>query len=237
MNLILVTNEDFVEPGRVALRGRRLDHVRHVHRASAGEVLRVGLLGGRIGSGLIETISGEELVMQLTLDREPPPPLPLNLVLAMPRPKVFNRVIAAVASLGIKRLWLINAWRVEKSYWKSPRLSEENIRRQLVAGLEQGCDTILPEIHVRRFFREFAEKDLDTIAHGTTRIVAHPGGRHLQPSGGAVTAVIGPEGGFIDGEIALLRDHGFETVSLGERILRVETTVPFLAGRIIAPLS
>jgi 16S rRNA (uracil1498-N3)-methyltransferase len=39
----------------------------------------------------------------------------------------------------------------------------------------------------------------------------------------AVVVVIGPEGGFDDGEIALLRANGFQPITLGPRVLRAET--------------
>jgi RsmE family RNA methyltransferase len=48
----------------------------------------------------------------------------------------------------------------------------------------------------------------------------------------AVTLVIGPEGGFIPFEIELLEKNGFQAVTLGPRILRVENAIPALAGRL-----
>ena len=44
-----------------------------------------------------------------------------------------------------------------------------------------------------------------------------------------VSVAIGPEGGFADEEIALAVAAGWQTVSLGPRILRVETAALFLA--------
>jgi 16S rRNA (uracil1498-N3)-methyltransferase len=173
--------------------------------------------------------------MDVALNRDPPAALPLTLILALPRPKVLNRVIAGAASLGIKRMVLINAWRVEKSYWSSPRLSDDNLRAQAILGLEQARDTVLPSIETRRLFRPFVENELLTLARGTRALVAHPHASLACPRDvrEPVTLVIGPEGGFIDAEIASLERIGFTPVTIGERIVRVETAVPFLAARLL----
>jgi RsmE family RNA methyltransferase len=234
VNLILLFDDDFISPSRARLTGRRLRHVTGVHRAAVGEELVAGLADGRIGRGTITRIDGDALEMEVAFDRDPPARLPLTLILALPRPKVLNRVIAGAASLGIKRIILINAWRVEKSYWSSPRLSADNLRAQSILGLEQSRDTVLPTIDTRRLFRPFVEDELPSLARGTRALVAHPNAREACPRDvrEPVTLVIGPEGGFIDAEIASLERAGFTPVSLGERILRVETAVPFLAARI-----
>ena len=234
MNLILLFDDDFISDSHVRLTGRRLQHVRDVHRAAAGESLTVGIANGRIGRATITHLGGDALEMDVVLDRDPPSPLPLTLILALPRPKVLNRVIASAASLGIKRIVLINAWRVEKSYWSSPRLTPENLRAQSILGLEQARDTVLPSIEIRRLFRPFVEDELPSIARGTRALVAHPHAQEECPRAvrEPVTLVIGPEGGFIDAEIASLERIDFTPVSIGERILRVETAVPFLVARL-----
>jgi len=206
-----------------------------VHRTSEGDELVAGVAGGKLGLARVTSMSDDAVELDVTLDRDPPPPLELTLVLALPRPKVLNRVVAAATSMGIKRMFLINAWRVEKSYWKSPRLSDENLRAQAIAGLEQSRDTILPSIELRRFFRRFVEDELPSLARGTRALVAHPGAREACPRDvrEPVTLVIGPEGGFIAEEIASLERAGFAAVSLGARILRVETAVAFGAGLLV----
>lgn len=229
MNLILLFDDDFIAEGRVRLTGRRLEHVTNVHRAAMGDELVVGVAGGRIGRGLI-THLGDALEMEVALDREPPPPLPLTLILAVPRPKVLNRVIAGAASLGVKRIVLVNAWRVEKSYWKSPRMSDDNLRQQSVLGLEQARDTILPVIEQRRLFRPFVEEE----SFEGLKLVAHPIAARECPRAVKehVTLAIGPEGGFIAAEVESLQRAGFEPVSMGERILRVETAVAVAISRL-----
>jgi RsmE family RNA methyltransferase len=238
MNLVLLFEDDFVAEGLARLSGRRLEHVAGVHRAAAGDELVVGVAGGRIGRGRVLRIDDAALELKVSLDRDPPPPLDVTLVLALPRPKVLNRTIASATSMGIKRIELINAWRVEKSYWSSPRLGAENLRTQSILGLEQARDTILPSISIHRFFRRFVEEELPEIARGTRALAAHPGARVACPRGvrEAVTLAIGPEGGFIEEEVASLERAGFEAVSMGERILRVETAVVWAVSRLRAGL-
>ena len=232
MNLILLFHDDFIDDRVVRLSGRRRDHILAVHRAGAGDVLAVGLVNGKVGRG--EVLNADPLEMTVTLDGDPPPPLEITLVLALPRPKVMNRVIAAVASLGVKRVFLVNAWRVEKSYWKSPRLAPENLAAQSILGLEQARDTIVPSVELRRLFRPFVEDELPAIAKETTALVAHPYAEEECPRevNGPVTLVLGPEGGFIEQEIGSLQRAGFRPVTLGPRVLRVETAVAALAGRL-----
>jgi 16S rRNA (uracil1498-N3)-methyltransferase len=234
MNLILLMSDDFTSETTVRLRGRRLEHIREVHRAAVGDDLVVGRLGGRIGRGRVTRLSEEEVELDVTLHRDSPPPLPLTLVVALPRPKVLARVLAAVASMGVKRIFLINSWRVEKSYWTTPRLDPLDIRENLLLGLEQSCDTMLPQVETRRFFRRFVEEELDGIASRSSRLVAHPPATVACPRDVAdpVTLAIGPEGGFIDEEIDSLVRCGFTPIHLGSRILRVETVIPYLIGRI-----
>ncbi|HVT05362.1 MAG TPA: 16S rRNA (uracil(1498)-N(3))-methyltransferase [Thermoanaerobaculia bacterium] len=234
MNLILLLPEDFVAESKVLLRGRRLLHIREVHRAVEGQALTVGRLDGLIGTGRVISISRDQVELDVELTREPPPPLPLTLVLALPRPKVLNRVIAAISSLGVKKLYVVNSWRVEKSYWKSPRLSSENLREQCILGLEQAGDTMMPQIEMKRLFTPFLRDELAGIAEGTRRLVAHPYESVPCPSAtrGPITLIIGPEGGFIEDEIRAFCDLGFEPVSIGPRILRVETAIPYLLARL-----
>jgi RsmE family RNA methyltransferase len=235
MNLILLFDDDFISERRVRLAGRRLRHVTDVHRATAGDSLVIGIANGGIGRGVVTRLDDDALEMDVTIDRDPPQPLDVTLVLAVPRPKVLNRVIAGATSMGIKRIFLINAWRVEKSYWSSPRMSGENLRAQSILGLEQARDTTLPQIETRRFFRTVVEEELPAIAMGTRALVAHPGAREECPRAvrEAVTLAIGPEGGFIEAEISSLQRAGFLAVTMGERIVRVETAVAAIIGRLM----
>jgi len=234
MNLILLFPEDFRCDTDVRLTGRRLAHVRQVHHAAVGDTLRIGVLGGALGTGTVTRLDDSALEMTVHLSEPPPSPLAATLLLALPRPKVLKRILQGITALGVKRLVLLNSYRVEKSYWQSPALSGKALQDQMILGLEQARDTVLPEVLLRKRFRPFVEDELPTIVEGTLPLVAHPaaGGDCPRRAEGAVTLAVGPEGGFIPYEVEKLAECGFRPVSLGERILRVETAVPALLGRL-----
>lgn len=235
MNLLLLAPEDFAGDGWVRLRDdRRLRHLREVHGAAAGDTLRVGALGGLMGEGRLLRLAADEAELAVTLDRPPPAKLPLTLLLALPRPKMLRRVLQAVASLGVPRLVLINSYRVEKSFWQTPFLEPAAIREQLLLGLEQARDTVLPEVMIEPRFKPFVEDRLPGLAAGTLGLVGHPGDHPPCPRAvsGPVTLAIGPEGGWIPYEVDKLAQAGLAPVQLGERILRVETAVTALIARL-----
>ncbi|MBT2296766.1 16S rRNA (uracil(1498)-N(3))-methyltransferase [Pseudomonas fluorescens] len=234
MNLLLLEEADFIGPDRVVLSDRRLTHMQQVHRSAVGDSLRVGRIGGLMGTAQVLRLEAGEAELQVTLDQPAPAKLPLTLVLALPRPKMLRRVFQTVATMGVPRVVLVNSYRVEKSFWQTPFLEPEAIREQLILGLEQARDSVLPEIIIEKRFKPFVEDRLPAIAKGTLGLVGHPGNHPPCPRvpEGPVTLAIGPEGGWIPYEIDLLAKAGLQPVQLGERILRVETAVTALLARL-----
>jgi len=234
MNLLLLTPDDLVEPDLAVIRGHRLNHILTTHRAVVGDRLRAGLIDGLQGSAEILALDRQQATLRLRLKEAPPPALPLTLVLALPRPKMLRRCLAMTAELGIKQLYLVNSYRVEKSYWQSPLLQQGAIREALVAGLEQARDTRLPGVEIRRRFKPFVEDELPGLAQGRVALVAHPyqepGQRMILPLQGPSLVCIGPEGGFIPYEVERLQAAGCQPLGLGPRTYRVETVLPLLAG-------
>lgn len=234
MNLLLLEDGDFIAADRVLLQGRRLKHLQEVHRATVGDSLRVGRLGGLMGQGQLLRLDSDAAELQISLEQSAPAKLPLTLLLALPRPKMLKRVLQTVASMGVPRLILLNSYRVEKSFWQTPFLQPEAIREQLILGLEQARDTVLPEVIIEKRFKPFVEDQLPQLAAGSLGLVGHPGPYPACPRTveGQVTLAIGPEGGWIPYEVEKLAAAGLQPVQLGERILRVETAVTALLARL-----
>lgn len=233
MNILLLNKKQIVGD-TATICGRHLQHIQSIQGLSIGDTLRVGEINGMMGSGLITQLDDQSAIIELQLDTPPPPPVPSTLILALPRPKMLRRVLQTVASMGIKNIHLINSARVEKSFWQSPFLMPESLQEQMILGLEQGVDTVLPQIYQHKLFKPFVEDKLTEIIADSKALVGHPTATQTCPINvnEATTLIIGPEGGFIPYEIEKLEEQGVKAVTIGERILRVETAVPALISRL-----
>lgn len=234
MNLIIIEEKDYIDKKTVRLKDRRFEHIKNIHKAKVGDKLRVGRLNGKIGQGVVESLTNEYIEMSVKLTSDPPKASNIQIILAMPRPKVFKRILMDLTTLGIKSIYVIRTWKVEKSFFNSPVLLEENLKEAMILGLEQGKDTVLPKLEVKNLFRPFVEDEIPDIIYNTRAIVAHPTEEKECPRNISedITLLIGPEGGLTSFEIDLLKLQGFNTVTLGSRILRVETVIPYIIGRL-----
>jgi len=229
MNIILFDEKDYNQnKDAIRLRDQRFVHISEVLRSKNDDVLKIGQINGNLGTGKVLQITDRFVDISVNLDKEPPLPSNVILLLALPRPKVLRRTLKHITALGVKKIFLINAFRVDKSYWQTPVLKGENIRDIFLDSLSQSCDTVLPELQMKPLFRPFVEDELPEIIKNTFPLIAHPKAAEKisGTSGKYVTLAIGPEGGFIPYEIDKLKECGFKEYNFGERILPVETAVP-----------
>lgn len=238
MNLILLEPREPRADGVVHLSDARATHIRSVLRATSGQPVRVGLVDGPLGTGVVAAVTADGVTLACTFEPAPPARPPVDLLLAVPRPKVLRRLWAQLAALGVGRIVLTNADRVERNYFDTHLLEPQHYRPLLLEGLQQARDTRVPQVSVHRQFRVLVEDELDALCPDGARIVAHPeqrasisdavgraGIRDGPPTAGEdrVLLAVGPEGGWNGFERQLLESRGFVPVSLGARILRSDT--------------
>ena len=226
MNRILFEPEELQADGTVVLGEGRAAHIREVLRAESGQMVRTGWINGRAGLSLLLEVSEKQV--RLLPDHTQETPLPwFDLLLAMPRPKVLKRLWPQLASLGVGRVVLLNASKVEKCYFSSQWVDPAHYRPLLVEGLTQSGLTRLPEVRVRARFKPFVEDELDALFPQSLRLLAHPGPCCVLPPSAGVAArpllAVGPEGGWTEYEMRMLSSRGFQLFSLGERTLRTDT--------------
>lgn len=153
---------------------------------------------------------------------------------------MLRRILSQVTALGVGAIHLINASRVEKSFWEAGILQPEEYHNHLIQGLEQAVDTRLPDVQIHPQFKPFIE-DLFPSYTKTYHhlLLAHPaGGQQLgdvvNSKNGRIILAVGPEGGWVDYEVKKFKEQGFCCCTIGERILKVDTAVIALHARISA---
>jgi RsmE family RNA methyltransferase len=228
VNLILLDAAELNHTGDVTLADARAAHLADVLRVTSGQIVRVGLLDGPLGTAVVTNIRDRRVSIRCSFDSEPPQRPRVDLLLALPRPKVMRRLWAQLAALGVGQIVLTNAERVERNYFDTHVLTPDCYRPLLVEGLQQARDTRVPMVSIHRQFRILVEDHLDTIVEGV-RLVADPRAktsvsqtlRGTRPD--RVLLAIGPEGGWNDFELQLLETHRFNPIGIGPRTLRTDT--------------
>ncbi len=228
MNRILFEPADVQSDGTVLLSDGRAEHLVHVLRAEPGQTVRTGMVDGPLGFSRVLAVEAKQVrLLPEHTERSPEPWF--DLLLAAPRPKVLKRLWPQLAALGVGRIVVLNAFKVEKCYFSSQWLDEAVVRSLLIEGLMQGGLTRLPQVLIRPRFKPFVEDELDVRFPSPLRFLAHPGprtplaGREVAPSSHRPLLAIGPEGGWTDYEVRLLLEHGFRLFSLGKQTLRTDT--------------
>ncbi len=229
VNRILFEQDEIVD-GIATFGDARAAHVLDVLHGEIGQTIKTGVVDGPVGTATITSIEGGRVTVCVEHDSKPLMPW-VDLILAPPRPRAMKRLIPQLAALGVGRIVLVGAKKVEKDFWGATLLKEETYRPLLVDGLMQAGTTALPVLETRRNFRRFVTDELDAMFPTDKRIVAHPYSSSAecvhaaQARGGRLLLAVGPEGGWTDDEVALLESKGFERLSLGPRILKTETAV------------
>jgi RsmE family RNA methyltransferase len=229
VNLLLVEASE-VEPNRaVRVADRRARHLLRVLRVTPGQYVRVGIVDGPLGQGIVERTSDDAVELRCTFDEAMPSRPPVDLLLALPRPKVLQRLWAQLAALGVGHIALTNAEKVERDYFDTHVVTPETYRPLLIEGLQQARDTRVPTVSLHKRFRVVVEDELDAQFGRGIRLVAHPnaphGVAHQVSATHATRALlaVGPEGGWNAFERELLRSRGFLEAGMGPRTLRSDT--------------
>lgn len=242
MNLILIEPDELTRDGLARLHGVRAVHLQSVLRVTAGSRVRVGLVDGPRGTAVVTDSIASSVELHCTFDTNPPERPRVDLLLALPRPKVLKRLWAQLAALGVGRIMLTNAARVERNYFDTHVLSPVHYRPLLIEGLQQAQDTCLPIVSIHRQLKVFVEDELGS-EDSDVRVCADAGARKgvaatlTSAAAGRVLLAVGPEGGWSDYERRLLRDHRFLPVSMGQRTLRSDTACIALIALVHAALE
>lgn len=225
--------------GEVILGGERARYLGRVLRLGKGD--RLAVFNGERGEfdATILRITKESAVL---LAGEPRPaatesPLRVHLVQGVSRGERMDFVVQKATELGVKRITpVLTEFGVVRLDGERTEKRREHWQRVAESACEQ-CGRIRPPlvdtpVTLKNFLGARPQSaDVDLVLQpGAANSLAS-----LPEPQTKLCLLVGPEGGFSDSEYGDVRAAGFESVSLGPRVLRTETAA--LAALAIAQAS
>ena len=245
MNSLIILPAEFVSDSEAMLQGERANYALERHELKVGIKVAASRLSGKRGWALVKAASRQKVVLEVFLDKDPPQKADIELIVAVPRPQTVKKIILAACCLGVGRIHFLKTANVVKSYLQSKSLQPENIQQEIIKGLEQAFDTVPPEVlihsHYPKFIRESLPKVLGEKESANpikliadTRVSSDLTSKSVgfaadsQP----VVIAIGPESGWTAEEAGDFKNLGFISITLGERILRVDAAATVLIAQV-----
>jgi 16S rRNA (uracil1498-N3)-methyltransferase len=214
--------------GNVAtLTGDEAHHLSRVMRAAVGDELVLFDGSGAEFSARITQVGKSAALVQIIerreIDREGK--CRLTLAAALPKGERQKWLVEKATELGVFRIVPLIT---ERGVAQPVEAALVRLRRAVIEASKQCGRNRLLEIaepaDAAAFFAAAPE--------GTVRLLADPSGMPLTSVAHAAVliAAIGPEGGFTPAEVAAAAECGWQLVSLGKSILRVETAAIAVAS-------
>lgn len=220
-----------LEPAAFARDSLTLDattahRVRDVWRLRAGAALAVFDGLGHERAATVEAVGRGDVTLQLgaSLPALPEPPVPLTLACAFPRAGRGDWLVEKATELGVVRLLPLAA---DRSVLQPGPGRFDRWRRIAIEAAEQCGRAVVPALG-----GEPPEGALAVVADPLAVHTARDAlAAHAQPA--AVVLYVGPEGGWTPEELERWRAAGALAVSLGPRVLRVETAAIVAAAQLL----
>lgn len=218
------------ESGVAVLEDLEAHHLIHVLRASPGDIVELFNGTGLVASAQIISVHKRDAKLQiLGSHRDAPSKRQLIVATAVPKGDRFDWLIEKATELGVTRIIPLRTTRSVVD----PRDSKlEKQRQTVIAACKQSGRNHLLELSPTMTWSDFASNELGQAAS----YIAHPGpsARLASPllwqDKATIVFAVGPEGGFTQDEVDLAITRGAAPISLGPRILRIETAVLALAA-------
>ena len=213
-------------------------HLSRVMRASVGDEVTLFDGSGAEFIGRVQKLEKAGVLLEVIQRQEISRELPFDLTLAVALPKGDRQkwLVEKATELGVTRLVPLIT---QRGVAQPVEQALERLARQSIEAAKQCGRNWLLQVAEPRAAEEYFAAEKIASPNSSTWI-AHPGGVFPATLGwtsaasgagrAALTIAIGPEGGFTDEEVASALAANWQKVSLGERILRIETAALALAA-------
>ena len=181
------------------------------------------------GSIFHASLSGKDTcLIKEKLDEDNELSCDITCILSLIKSDKLELCIQKLVELGVKRIVLYDARRSVMKIKDEKKL--QRLSKIALEAAEQSHRNIVPQvlmpIGIKQMKDYMSEKNY--ICYESERNIADI------PSSSSITYIIGPEGGFEDKEYEQICALGFESISLGKRILRAETAALYMTSVIVS---
>lgn len=212
-------------PGDVTLEGPEAHHLAHVRRFESGDAIVLFNGDGHEYPATIIEVAKKQVTVQVGGVESPLRELgfALHIASALPKGDRGDFLIEKLTELGVTDFTPLLT---DRSVVKADDAKAEKLRRAVIEAGKQCGRNVLMRVHSPARWAEWC------VRQKGRRLIAHPSTRPESPMAGEAVVAIGPEGGFTEAEVQLALNNGWEVLSLGPRILRVETAAIAAAVRL-----
>ena len=212
--------------GEVQLDGPEAHHIGHVMRLQSGEQITLFCGDGFESYARILQVQKKsvlcEVLERVEVNRETG--YHLHLAVAFPRGDRGDFLLEKMVELGVSELTPLST---ERSVVKAETWKPDKFHRAVIEASKQCGRNILMKVNPPIRWSEFLQ-----LPSAFPKRIAHVGAASLTRWEGNALYAVGPEGGFSEKEVQLAIEHGWESISLGKTILRVETAALAIASRV-----
>ncbi|MBH48622.1 MAG: hypothetical protein CME71_10680 [Halobacteriovorax sp.] len=225
MNSIVIFEHE-LEGNCIAISdAHRLTHLNQVIKPKPEQELKVTILGHGLGVAKVTKASISEINLELTSSLNKPDAPEWHLIVGLSRPPTMKKILEHASCMGVTHFHFFCAKLSEKSYLDSKIWSDGKAEQAMIDGLAQSAHFWrAPKItHYKKIgelprFEDFDRRVLSLSDGEQNPMKAIDKGKKL-------VLAFGPERGFTADEDQSFRSRGFQAVSLGPSVLRVEIAV------------
>ena len=215
----------------ITIMGEDVNHIKNVLRLTIGDTITVCDGAGKEYECEIAEISKEQVYANIVDINQNAAELPCNITLfqGMPKSDKMELIIQKSVELGANSIIPVNMKRcVVKLEGKDEIKKNERWQKIAESAAKQCGRGFIPEvkhlINVKEICNWINEYDVIIVAYENEKEnTLKTELKKLKATDLKIGIVIGPEGGFEESDIKLLKESGAKIVTLGDRILRTET--------------
>ena len=230
-------NDDCRQGDRYIITGADHNHIKNVLRMKVGDTILISA-NGKSDLCEIEIIDNDEIVAPIIEEdyQNTELPLQIHLFQGLPKSDKMELIIQKAVELGVYSITPIEMKRCIVKFDDKKKKSKV-ARWQAISesAAKQSKRNTIPEINEIISYKAAldAAKELDLLLvpyENEDGILSTKEALATLKGVKSVGIIIGPEGGFDDGEIEAAKDAGGRIISLGKRILRTETAAITAVG-------